>query len=78
MKKKFKTWLIHRLGGMTREESNESDHNSYDTGVYTTMISVRNVAKRLYGRPAEEWCKAMYRYLDDSIKTYELRHGLEP
>lgn len=78
MIKKFKTWLIHRLGGMTGQESIESDHNSYDLGVYTTVIAARTFAHRLYGKPAEEWCKAMYGFLDEQLKTFEDKHGIPP
>ena len=34
MKKKIKTWLILLLGGVTEEESRESDMNSAYVGAY--------------------------------------------
>lgn len=71
MKKKFKTWLIHLLGGVTQEESIVSDHNSYDMGVLTNLYHLRSYAERMNGMQAEEWCRRMYDHIINCIKTKE-------
>jgi len=71
MKKNFQTWLIHLLGGNTKDEMNESNHNGYNIGVYTTLINLMTFAQRQNGKSADEWCKAVYGYIEDSIKKIE-------
>lgn len=73
MKKKIKTWLIHLLDGDTREETVEINRNSYDIGVYTTLINLMTFAQRQNGKTADEWCRAVYGYIEDSIKKVEKR-----
>jgi len=57
MKKKLQAWLIHLLDGDTREEIIESNRNSYNIGVYTTLINLMTFAQRQNGKSADEWCK---------------------
>ena len=37
MIKKFKSWIIHRLGGVTINEIEQKDSNSFDMGIYVTL-----------------------------------------
>ena len=60
MKKKIKTWLILLLGGVTEEESRESDMNSAYVGAY---VAIKEYADSLNGTPADEWCKLMYKQI---------------
>lgn len=60
----LRTWLIHRLGGLTVEESQESDYNSYDMGYLFACIEHKAYAESLYGISSEEWCKKMYERLE--------------
>lgn len=61
--KKFKTWIIHLLGGVTVEESQESDKKSAYFGAYTTMYVIKKYADRQYGKPADEWCELVYKQI---------------
>lgn len=62
MKKKIKTWLIHLLGGVTVEESQESDKKSAYFGAYTTMKSrsmpIDNTASLLTN--GASWCTSRF------------------
>lgn len=71
MKKKLQTWLIHLLDGDTKEEIVESNRNSYNIGVYTTLINLMTFMQRQNGKSADDWCKAVYGYIEDSIKKVE-------
>ncbi len=68
--KKIKNWFIHLLGGVTLEESRESDMNSFYLGRFSCIKSVRHKAISMYGKPADEWCKNMYKYIDDCYQNY--------
>lgn len=56
--KKFKIWLIHQLGGVTVEESRESDMNSAYVGAYVALTTIKEYADSLNGTPADEWLQA--------------------
>lgn len=47
MKKKIKTWLILLLGGVTEEESRESDMNSAYIGAYVALTTIKEYADSL-------------------------------
>ena len=57
---KIKTGLIHRLGGYTKAELRKNSRESYKVGAKSMAFSMKVFADRLYGLPAEEWCKKMY------------------
>lgn len=63
MKKKIKTWLIHRLGGVTESEKRKSNKKIFRLGMNGACIDIRDYADSLYGKPADEWCKKMYEYI---------------
>lgn len=63
MKKKIKTWLIHRLGGVTESEMRQSNFNSACFGACKALAIIKEYADSLNGMPADEWCKLMYEYI---------------
>lgn len=60
---KFKTWLIHLLGGVTVEESKNSGKGHYRIGIFFTLADLKHYADSLNGKPADEWCKLMYEFI---------------
>lgn len=76
MIKKFKSWIIHRLGGVTINEIEQKDSNSFDMGTYVTLESLRDYARSLNGLSADEWCRRMYAHIDDSIKQLNGEEGI--
>ena len=64
MKQNIKTWLIHWLGGVTHEESEEKRFYSYHKGVSDRSKELKNYAESLNGTDADAWCKLMW----DKIK----------
>lgn len=68
----LRTWLIHKLGGLTIEESRESDYNSHQIGKYIAVSIILKCADSLYGLPADEWCQKMYRYIQEFKNTSRL------
>lgn len=75
MKKKIKTWLILLLGGVTEEESRESDMNSAYIGAYVALTTIKEYADSLNGTPADEWCKLMYECICKQLESVE--HGAD-
>lgn len=63
MKKKIKTWLIHRLGGVTESEKRKSNKKNFRLGMNGACIDIRDYADSLYGKPADEWCELMYEFI---------------
>lgn len=63
MKNKFKTWLIHLLGGVTVSESIKKSEKIFRLGMKGACIDIRYYADSLYGKPADEWCKQMYDFI---------------
>lgn len=57
---KIKTKLIHLLGGYTEAEQRANGRDAYEVGVKSMAYSMRVFADKLYGLPAEDWCKKMY------------------
>ena len=44
--KYIRNFIIHLLGGVTLEESMESDNNSFYMGVYSTLEDLKSIAVR--------------------------------
>ncbi len=65
--KKIKEKLIHLLGGYTKEEYSQVENKSYNVGYVEGFDTVVNATltfmQSLYGVPAEEWCKRVYRFV---------------
>lgn len=75
MKKKIKTWLILLLGGVTEEESRESDMNSAYVGAYVALTTIKEYADSLNGTPADECCKLMYKQICRQLDS--VTHGTD-
>ena len=73
--KKFKTWLIHLLGGVTVSESMESDKNSAHLGAYTALYLIKGYAEFLNGKPADEWSKLVYEQICRQLDS--VTHGTD-
>ena len=73
--KKIKEKLIHLLGGYTKEEYSQVESKSYDVGYIEGFDTVVNgtltFMQSLYGVPAEEWCKRVYRFVTLITKEKE-------
>lgn len=76
MKKKIKTWLIHRLGGVTESESQKSDYNSACIGIYAALRDIKDYADSLNGMPADEWCELVYKKICRQLKSVT-QHGTD-
>ena len=67
MKDKLKTYLVHRLGGLTRKDIAEIVRVACHMTQLLTLTEAKRRADSLYGLPPDEWCKRMYDYLTDQI-----------
>lgn len=70
----FKETIIHLLGGVTIEESKESDKNSFAIGQWTALLEAKSFAESINGAASDDWCKAVYNHLCERIeriKHYE-------
>lgn len=63
----MREYLIHLLGGMTVEESMESDKNSYEIGVFSMLLRFEMFAKRNKDLPAEEW-RSMAHIMEGNVR----------
>ena len=68
---KLKQKLIHLLGGMTVEESQDSDTNSFVMGQWAALHEAKTFAESLNGITADDWCKAVYNHLCARISEVE-------
>lgn len=77
--KKIKTWLIHRLGGLTVSESRENLPTNFSFGAYfgahTALYAVKEYADSLNGKPADEWCKLVYKQICKQLES--VTHGID-
>lgn len=68
---KLKQFLIHLLGGLTIEESQDSDTNSFVIGQWLALHEAKTFAESLNGIPADDWCKTVYNHLCARIEEVE-------
>lgn len=61
--KKFKTWIIHLLGGVTEDQIYQSNINSAYVGAYQALDIIKKYADSLNGKPADEWCELVYKFI---------------
>ena len=60
---KIRKYLIHLLGGVTKEElSRSTGYAVWSTGFHA-LHKVLRFMKYRYGMPADEWCKTVYGYV---------------
>ena len=60
--KSIKTWLIHKLGGVTERESTESNIRVYRQGRHDAFGDCIAKADEMFGVSADEWSEQMYKY----------------
>ena len=67
---RIKSYLIHLLGGVTKQELAGKEASSY-LFLYFRMLNrinrIKHKADSLYGTPPEEWCRNVYKYITDEI-----------
>ena len=64
----LKTGLIHMLGGLTEAEDMKNQDNVEVLVEFRTLIEIQKKADSLYGKPSDEWCETMYKYITDRIE----------
>ena len=65
----IRTKLIHLLGGLTIEESKESDVNCIGIGKWFAFKEVERQCRDLNGQPAEVWCDELWKWLVKRIEN---------
>lgn len=74
--KKFKTWIIHLLGGVTVSELQERGVDRSFVGAFVALTIVKKYSESLYGTPADEWCKLMYTQICRQLESVT-QHGTD-
>lgn len=64
----MRKFLIHLLGGLTREECVKHNVEHYDLGCQNTAEMFKRFADQMHGMPADDWCKMMYDHITGYIK----------
>ena len=59
----MKKFLIHLLGGFTKEECAQFNVEHYDLGCRNTVDMLKRFADQMNGMPADDWCKIMYNHV---------------
>ena len=59
---KIRKYLIHLLGGVTKEESHEDVIYYSKTARADAIQQFKRKMTSCYGLPADEWCKTVYGY----------------
>lgn len=72
MTKRLKTWLIHRLGGVTTQGNERIAWSTYHVGKLAALHDAKAFADSMNGTQADEWCKRMYDYILDKIKNQRI------
>lgn len=58
------------------QESMEAYHEAYKGGSHDTLMILQQLANRLYGKPAEEWCREMYDYISKNRERMDKELGI--
>ena len=56
----MKKWLIHLLGGVTRDEASIE----FIKGKASVYVFFKKYADNLYGVSADKWCSSMYNTIE--------------
>lgn len=67
---RIKSYLIHLLGGVTKQELAGKEASSYLFWHFCMLgriNSIKQKANSLYGTPPEEWCRKVYKFITDEI-----------
>ena len=71
---RIKSYLIHLLGGITKQELARKEASSYlfwHSRMLIRINRIKHKADCLYGTPPEEWCRKVYSYITDEIDNME-------
>ena len=66
---KIKNYIIHLLGGYTKEEAEEIRSTYFEKGATSVASAVKIYLETLNGIPADEWCKLAYGYVCKLLKV---------
>lgn len=69
--KHIKSYLIHLLGGVTKQELAREKAPSDLFWNLRMLNRIKQKADSLYGTPPEEWCRKVYSYITDEIDNIE-------
>ena len=68
---RIKSYLIHLLGGVTKQELAMEKAPSDLFWNFRMLNRIKQKADSLYGTPPEEWCRKVYSYITDEIDNIE-------
>ena len=71
---RIKSYLIHLLGGVTKQALAGKEASSYlffHFRMLNRINRIKHKADSLYGTPPEEWCRKVYSYITDEIDNIE-------
>ena len=63
--------VITLLGGTTKERCGIENSVMYTNGKFRAAEAILNRMEELYGVPADEWCKEMYKFTADMCESNE-------
>ena len=63
--------VITLLGGTTKERCGIENSVMYTNGKFRAAEAILNRMEELYGVPADEWCKEMYKFTSDMYESNE-------
>lgn len=61
--------VITLLGGTTKERCGIENSVMFTNGKWRAALAILNRMKELYGVPADEWCKEMYKFTSDMCES---------
>lgn len=61
--KEIKKYIIHLLGGYTKEGFEDGCFNSFNRGMLNFAKGTKFYLESLDGKPADEWCKLAYEWV---------------
>lgn len=61
--------VITLLGGVTKERCGIENSVMYTNGKFRAAEAILNRMEELYGVPADEWCKEMYKFTSDMYES---------
>lgn len=67
--KKIKDYLIHLLGGVTKEENWGTLKAAWELGHWYAYSMTYEYMKELYQTPAEEWCRKVWLFVKDNYEN---------
>ena len=61
--------VITLLGGVTKERCGIENSVMFTEGKRRAALKILNRMEELYGVPADEWCKDMYKFTSDMYES---------